>query len=492
MNLVPVIGLEIHVQLKTQSKMFCSCPNPMTMDHEPAPNTTICPICMGYPGTLPAPNKQALILGLTAARALNFTVPTRTHFDRKHYFYPDLPKGYQISMHTDPIGEDGFIELIDGRTVDLERVHLEEDAGKLTHTTEATLADYNRAGVPLIEIVTKPVIVSPAHARETLIALRTLIRTIGVSDADMEWGHLRCDANISLRPEGDDKLYPKTEIKNLNSFKQVERALAYEVTRQSSLWETGSTPAATSTRSWDDAQGVTIERRTKENARDYRFFPEPDIPPIDLVAFEAENPIILPELPIAKARRMAEEYGLPVLFVYQHIEDTPLLDYAEKVLMELTSWLQTLPDLDEEDAYEHARTKCSSLFLNWFNNEFMALLSQYRQTIANTTVTPENFAEFLSMLHGRALSNALAKRVLEEMVKTGAEPDHIVIDIKKEAPSRDITALVQDIIAKYPTQRAEYQAGKTVVLKFFLGKVMHESKGTADPSEIEQLLIQHL
>src|SRR3989338_2622308 len=307
MNLEPVIGLEIHVQLKTKSKMFCSC---SAHEEGAAPNTHVCPVCTGQPGVLPVPNEEAIRATVLMGLALNGTIATASKFDRKHYFYPDLPKAYQISQYDIPIVKGGHLDLDfpAGNTraqarIGLTRIHLEEDAAKNFHDTSGkTLVDFNRAGVALMEIVTEPDFASPAEAKRFLQELRLMIRYLGISDADMEKGHLRCDANISLREKGGS-FQPKTEIKNLNSFRHVERALAYEIQRQTQMWEEGHPPDVTTTRGWDDTKQKTVEQRIKEGAEDYRYFPEPDIPPLQLSAMADEMRARLPELPAARRAR---------------------------------------------------------------------------------------------------------------------------------------------------------------------------------------------
>ena len=313
----PVIGLEIHVQLKTKSKMFCGCANrDETVYGEVPPNTFVCPICTGQPGVLPVVNEQALEWAVKMGKALHGDFNEISKFDRKHYFYPDLPKGYQISQYDVPVMEKGYLEIEtigdnqqpELKKIELTRMHLEEDAAKNIHQEKNTLVDFNRVGAPLIEIVTQPVLASPAEAKVFLQELRLLARYLNISNADMEKGELRCDANISLRPAGDTKFYPKTEIKNLNSFKAVERALEYEIQRQTKLWDNGNPPSTLSTRGWDEMKQVTEEQRVKEDAEDYRYFPEPDLPAFSLK--EIIKKVSLPELPRARRARFVDEFGL--------------------------------------------------------------------------------------------------------------------------------------------------------------------------------------
>src|SRR5581483_9608 len=343
MKLEPVIGLEIHVQLTTKSKMFCSCAN---IFGDVAPNSAICPICLGYPGTLPVPNQTAIEWTRKAGAALDCVLATKSKFDRKSYFYPDLPKGYQISQYDEPLCGKGHLTILvngEERTIGITRIHLEEDAAKNTHPTGAdyTLVDYNRAGTPLMEIVTEPDIRTPEEAKLFLQELQRLMRSLGVSTADMEKGQMRCDANISLREVGSNELHPKTEVKNINSFRNVERALTYEIKRQTSEWQAGNRPQST-TRGWDADTQATVEQRSKEEAADYRYFPEPDIPPLVFTA--SENELVkksLPELPQERRDRFVRQFG-STLEQAQLLVDEPLLaEFFEDTVSELK-------ELDEE------------------------------------------------------------------------------------------------------------------------------------------------
>ena len=313
MELETVIGLEIHIQLKTKSKMFCSCNN---AGEDLAPNTTVCPVCTGQPGVLPVPNREAIEWAVKTSLALNSKINPLSKFDRKHYFYPDLPKGYQISQYDLPIAEGGWVEIdtIDAndqpitRKINLVRLHAEEDAAKNIHGDDgSTYVDYNRGGTPLVEIVTQPDLKTPAEAKTFLQELQQIARYLDISHAEMEKGHLRCDVNISLRPKGENKFYAKTEIKNLNSFRMVERALEYEIQRQTKLWAEGNPPTKLATRGWDDATQTTIEQRVKEEAADYRYFPEPDIPPFKLEAVAEKMRALVPEMPATRRRRFVDE-----------------------------------------------------------------------------------------------------------------------------------------------------------------------------------------
>ncbi len=353
MKLVPVIGLETHVQLKTRTKLFCSC----ATNSESAPvNTNVCAICLGHPGTLPVLNEDALRFAVMLATALNGNVAPHSKFDRKHYFYPDLPKAYQISQFDLPVMTEGYVDLdlpeAKGTPrIGLERMHLEEDAAKNIHGDDGkTYVDFNRAGTPLCEIVTRPDFRGAVEAKAYLQELRLLVRTLGISDGDMEKGQLRCDVNISLREADDDgnfigPLNTKTEIKNINSFRHVERAIAYEIQRQTKLWEAGTPPTVTTTRGWNDTAQRTDEQRTKEDAADYRFFPEPDIPPLDLLPIVADVRARMPELPAAKRARFVDEYSMKREDARQIIDDPALANFAEAALSELSAWLEAQPDV---------------------------------------------------------------------------------------------------------------------------------------------------
>ncbi|MFA5134468.1 MAG: Asp-tRNA(Asn)/Glu-tRNA(Gln) amidotransferase subunit GatB [Patescibacteria group bacterium] len=510
----PVIGLEIHVQLKTVSKMFCSCDN--TGEDQP-PNTTICPICLGHPGVLPMPNEQAVRWALMAALALDCTINTETHFDRKSYFYPDLPKGYQISQYGAPFGHDGHLLIAFGKTkrrVRIERVHLEEDTGKLLHEADrgASLVDYNRAGTPLLEIVTRPDLQTPQGARTFLQELRLIMRYLGISDAEMEKGHLRCDANISLRPnpeyfqdrasEGSigldpNKLYPKTEIKNLNSFRSVERSLAYEIKRQEELWDKGEAPQVQSTRGWDDQKGETVLQRVKEEQHDYRYFPEPDIPPlrIEQACLDGIREELV-ELPSAKRERFRDEFGLGEYDVTILVADKALSSFFEQVVSELRAWVLTLEHggETEEEMWALHRKKLVKTAANWMISRLLGLLNAAHVPIKKAKVTPENFAELIKLVHERRLNKQTAVSVLEKMFGTGKDPSGIMEDedLSGQTEAGDLGRFVDGAIAQHEKAVAEYRAGKEPALQYLIGQVMKKTKGRADVQEIKKLLLLKL
>lgn len=506
MTFEPVIGLEIHVQLKTKSKLFCGCDN---RGEDAAPNTTICPICMGHPGVLPALNEAAIKSAVRAALALNAHVPDVGKFDRKNYFYPDLPKGYQISMLDEPICLDGKL-IFDTKStgddrriaeVGIERIHMEEDAAKSSHVGDKTLIDYNRAGTPLIEIVTKPDLASPHEAKVFLQNLRRIMRYLDVSDADMEKGHLRCDANISLRPVVTDaekdpgyvpKLYPKTEVKNMNSFKSVERALHYEIERQTRLWEKGEPPMVSSTRGWDDAQGVTVLQRLKEGGADYRFFPEPDLPPINLAVLRERLRSTIPELPIAKQKRFVEEYGMAPADAAILVEEKYLADYVEHALQELEAWVRSTDSIegDAEEKFQNNKAKLVKLTNGWLISKLFGLMEKHSIDIRRIKITPENFAEFITLIFTSQLSGTNGLVVLEEMLLTGADPSHIIEEKKLEQTSNEeeIADLAREAIEASPDIVAKLKAGNDKVIMVLVGAVIKSSGGKANPQMVQKIL----
>ncbi|MDO8435199.1 MAG: Asp-tRNA(Asn)/Glu-tRNA(Gln) amidotransferase subunit GatB [bacterium] len=483
MTLEPIIGLEIHVQLKTARKMFCDCAN--VPDATP-PNTAICPICLGYPGTLPMPNKQAIEWSALTALALGCSIRSRSKFDRKHYFYPDLPKAYQISQYDEPIGEKGALKIGD-HEVRLTRLHLEEDAAKLLHGEDRVQIDFNRAGTPLAEIVTEPDMRTPAEAKAFLQELREIVRSLGVSDADMEKGQLRCDVNVSLREIGKKKLSPKTEIKNVNSFRAVEHAIAYEIERQTRLWEEGSPPAHETTRGWDDEKGKSVEQRTKELAADYRYFPEPDIPPLefskDWIDHVAEQ---INELPQAKRVRFINEYALKPEDARIIVADTALADFTEHVFSELAEWRSAIGHDDEDVVKE----KLAQLVSGWLLNKFLGILTKRGIALADVRITPENFAEFLMIVGDRKVNTTNALKLLEKMVETGGDPSAILEDegLTQDVSGSELDVIVQRIIVANPDVVASVQKGKEAALQFLVGLVMRETKGKANPEAIMELL----
>ncbi|MEA3249312.1 MAG: Asp-tRNA(Asn)/Glu-tRNA(Gln) amidotransferase subunit GatB [Patescibacteria group bacterium] len=502
MRLEPVIGLEIHVQLKTRTKMFCSCPN----QEADSPNTNICPVCVGHPGVLPNTNSKAVHDAMVMSKALGATISECSKFDRKNYFYPDLPKGYQISQFDMPVGLGGKLEFRinegkdDERTVriGITRLHLEEDAAKLHHTgaNKASLVDYNRSGTPLVEIVSEPDVRSPDEAKAFLQELRLIMRYLGVSDADMEKGNLRCDANISMREVPDDpaneewaeQLNPKTEIKNLNSFKAVERALEHEIKRQTKLWLDKKAPAIESTRGWDDARGVTVEQRTKESASDYRYFPEPDLPQMDLIALQRDEPIMVPELPKARRQRFMEEYGLSRREAKTMCDQKELADYAERVFSELGAWI------NGEGEKPLTEDRAAKLVSGWLLTKLQGVMTEHKLDIRTLKITPENFAELLSMIHTNKVTGPNALVILTEMTMGGADPSQIMNEknLGQMGDMDELRGVAKKAIKNNPKAVEDWKGGKESAIQFLVGQVMKATRGKAPPEEARRLLEEEL
>ncbi len=502
MELQPVIGLEIHIQLKTKTKMFCSCDN--SGENKPA-NSCICPVCLGHPGVLPVANKQAIEWSALASLALHCQIDEYSKFDRKHYYYPDLPKAYQISQLDQPIGKNGFLwifnpEIKEEEKVYINRLHLEEDAAKLTHkgNKKDTLVDYNRGGTPLMEVVTEPTIKDSIQAKLFLQELRQIMRYLEISDADMEKGHLRCDANISMRPPGDEKLYPKTEVKNLNSFRSVERALEHEISRQTKLWLEGTPPTEQTTRGWDDSKGVTTDQRSKEEANDYRYFPEPDIPPIhfDITKNTCADKAIkiniecikteLPELPEGKRKRFISEFDLPYEDVKVLIEEKKKAQYFEQVISELETWVNT----QAKDTWTKNKPDLTKLASNWFINKLFPLLEDKSLDITSLKMTAENMGELIHLVFTQKLNSNSATEVLTEMVETGADPSHVIKEknLGQMSDESELENIIKKVIEDNQKPVEDYKAGKEQALQALVGKTMAETKGKANPEIVIKIL----
>ncbi|SDD09291.1 Asp-tRNA(Asn)/Glu-tRNA(Gln) amidotransferase subunit GatB [Peptococcus niger] len=478
MKYEPVIGLEVHVELKTKTKIFCGCTTAFGGD----PNTHTCPVCLGLPGTLPVLNKQVLHYAILAGLATNCTINQFSKFDRKNYFYPDLTKAYQISQYDEPIAEHGYIDItVDGqeKRIGMTRIHMEEDAGKLVHqgasitASNSSLADYNRAGVPLIEIVSEPDMRSAAEARAYLEELKAIITYIGVSDAKMEEGSLRCDVNISLRPVGQEAFGTRAEIKNLNSFRAVERAIAHEIDRQSDLLDDGEA-VKLETRTWDDAKGVTHSLRSKENADDYRYFPDPDLPPVivteaDIDRLRAE----IPELPRSRRTRFITEAQLPEADAALLAENRYLADFFE------SAW----------KAYGDAQPVA-----NWLLGDVMAKLNADDVALADSHFTAEQLVDLLNLIKDGVISGKIAKDVFLKAFDSGDQPSDIVEKegLKQISDTGSLEPLIRDIVAANPKSVADYKAGKKKALGFLVGQVMKETKGQANPGMVNQLLTKVL
>jgi len=475
MAYTPTIGLEIHVELRTKSKMFCPCFND---PDEKQPNVNICPVCMGHPGTLPVINEEALKKVIKTGLALNSSIPEHSKFDRKNYFYPDLPKGYQISQYDEPLCRGGFL-TVDGRKIDITRVHLEEDTGRLIHPkgTEYSLVDFNRAGIPLMELVTEPDITSAKEAKRFAEELRLILRYLGVSDADMEKGEMRVEANISL---GDGKkLGTKVEIKNLNSFRSVEYGINYEIERQEKVLKADK-KVIQETRGWDAAKEVTVTQRIKEAAHDYRYFPEPDLPPLQFTPEEVKKiKAKIPELPQSRRERLKREYVLGEQEIEIFVQNKGLGEYFEKVVSEFS------PRLLREEIL-----KLIKLAANYLISDLQSLLSGRSVTDKDFKITPENFAEFIDLIAQGTISSKIAKAVLQEIFITGGDPSNIIKEkgLTQITGAKEIEAAVQTVIAQNHQAVADFKKGKGNALQFLIGKVMLETRGKASPEVTGDLL----
>lgn len=495
MKFETIIGLEIHVQLKTKTKMFCRCLN--AAGNEP-PNTAVCPICLGQPGTLPVINAQAVEFGAMVAHALGGKVTPQSKFDRKQYFYPDLPKGYQISQFDLPVVSGGAVKVSvpeeGGKrreiTVRIHRAHLEEDAAKLVHADDhsSSYVDFNRGGTPLIEIVSEPDMRSPAEAKAFLQELRLIMRTVGVSDADMEKGQLRCDANVSIREVGTDVLNPKTEIKNINSFRSVERAIDFEVKRQTKLALDGKPVTKTTTRGWDDVRGITVEQRSKEDAADYRYFPEPDLPPLVLQELADSLKGRIPELPEARRNRFQEEYGFGESESRTFVDDEHLADFAERVMSELQAWVAAKSG--DGLHWDSCREQFAKLASGWILTKLNGVMTERKIDIRTLKVTPENFAELLAMLHKKEVTGPNAYLILEEMAETGADPSVIMEEknLGVDENTDELAMIAAEVVVNFPKALEDYRAGKTNAVQFLVGQMMKATRGKAQPETARQLI----
>ncbi|MDW8032922.1 MAG: Asp-tRNA(Asn)/Glu-tRNA(Gln) amidotransferase subunit GatB [Aquificaceae bacterium] len=465
MEFEPVIGLEIHVQMDTKTKLFCSCP----VEFGAEPNRNTCPVCLGLPGSLPVLNKKAVELATRAALALNCRINTRSIFARKNYFYPDLPKGYQISQYEEPLAVEGWLE-VEGRRVRIRRLHIEEDAGKNLHEGSRTFVDLNRAGTPLMEIVTEPDIDSPQMAKEFLEKLRSIMRYAGVSRADMEKGQLRCDINLSIRPKGSKELGTRVEIKNVNSFKFVQKAIESEMERQIRLLLSGE-KVVQETRTFDPSTGLTHPMRSKEEAEDYRYFPEPDLLPLILSPnWVEEIRRSMPELPEQRLERFLKEYGLE--------------EYSAKVLTEN----KELGDFFEESLNHYGEEP--RLTANWLLNDLLGQLAEWGKDIESSPVSTESLAELVRLIKEGVLSSKLAKEVLKEMVATGKRPTQVVEEkgLRQVSDEDAIRGLIEQVLQENHREAERFRAGEEKVFGFLVGQVMKKAKGKANPQLVNSLL----
>jgi aspartyl-tRNA(Asn)/glutamyl-tRNA(Gln) amidotransferase subunit B len=475
MSYEAVIGLEVHAQLKTKSKIFCNC----TTEFGASPNKHTCPVCLGMPGTLPVLNKKVVEYAMRMALATQCTISQESRFARKNYFYPDLPKGYQISQYELPIAEHGVIEieLSEGqrKKIGLTRIHMEEDAGKLVHDPLLPISqvDYNRTGVPLIEIVSEPDMRSPQEASAYLKKLHALVRYTDTCDGNMEEGSFRCDANVSIRPKGETELGTRTELKNMNSFRNVEKAIQYEIDRQIALVEQGQ-KVIQETRLFDVNKGKTYSMRGKEEAHDYRYFPDPDLIPLVIDPQWIERiKSELPELPDSRKNRFISDFKLSEYDANVLTADRDLADYFEECL---------------------SRINQPKMVANWVMSNLLGLLHAQNLSIDQSPISAENLAQLLHLVHDDVISGKIAKTVFEEMANTGNTAKAIVekrglIQVSDE---NELLPLIQSIIEKHPNEKDSYQKGKNKLMGFFVGQVMKATGGKANPKKVNALLHKNL
>ncbi len=473
----PVIGLEIHAELLTKSKMFCGCSAVYSAISEP--NTLICPVCAALPGAMPVVNQKAVEQAILVGLALNCTINPMNQFARKNYFYPDLPKGYQISQYDLPVASDGWLDILEesesgSQRVRVRRAHLEEDTAKLSHQGQHALVDYNRAGVPLLEIVSEPDMHTVEAALAYATRIRAILRYLGVNSGDMEKGVLRFEANVSVRPAGSQELRTRTEIKNLNSFRALTRASAYEIQRQTQLYESGAT-VAQETLGWDDVKEVTVSQRSKEEAHDYRYFPEPDLPPLEISRLWVEQiKSQLPELPEARSQRFVAEFGLTSKEASLLTSDKFLAEYFEKAV-----------SLSKSPA---------KAINNWISGEFLRYVNEMGLDLEALPVPALHLAELVDLVTGRTINDNSAKLVLKEMFATGKAPMAIV-EAKNLAQVSDegyIEGVVAQILKDNPKEVASYLAGKETVFQWMMGQVARLTRGKADPQVARRMLLQAL
>lgn len=470
-----VIGLEVHVELMTESKLFCSCPNHFV----PEPNVHTCPVCLGFPGAFPRLNSEAVQQALTASLALNCDIALSSYFDRKNYFYPDMPKGYQISQYYEPIGSNGHLAIEDdhgsSKKVRIGRVHMEEDAGKLVHAAggNVSMVDYNRAGVPLVEIVTEPDLRSPGESKRYLEQLKSILQYAGVSDCKMEEGSLRCDANISLRPKGSETFGSKTELKNMNSFKAVEKSLEHEIQRQSDILMSGEEVISQTLR-WEEDKQETIVMRSKLEAHDYRCFTDPELAPLVLTAEAVEKTrATLPEMAEARAARFVNDYNLPEYDAGVLTASRCLADYFEACL----------------ESYNNPKEVS-----NWIMGELLARLNAAGLEADQSSFLPEHLAELLQMIDENLISGKIGKEVLEKAFESGQSPRTVVEEegLLQISDQGELEEIIDKVIAANPDSVEKYRGGTTKVIGFLVGQVMKETKGKANPKVVNELLLKKI
>jgi len=471
----PIIGLEVHAEMQTQSKMFCGCP---VVDNTIAePNVAVCPICAGMPGMLPVVNQRAVEYGIKVALALGCEINPRSIFARKNYFYPDLPKGYQISQYEEPLARNGTVSIRTSggeRTIRVRRVHLEEDTGKLTHVDGASLIDLNRAGIPLLEIVSEPDLRSAEEAHAYGEALRAILRYLGVNSGNMQKGVIRFEANVSVRPINSNEMRTRTEVKNLNSFRALRGAIEHEIARQIQLHEIGE-PVIQQTMGWDEIKGQTYTQRIKEQEDDYRYFPEPDLPPLVVDAsWVAEIRKGLPELPAEKSARLVTEYGLSEYDAEVLVAEQDIADYFEQTVSASGVPAKTVG--------------------NWITGEIFGWMNQSGETVSSLSVNPAALGKLLQMIEKGEINQTIGKSVLAEMLQSGQSAQAIVNakGLRQVSDSDQIAEMIQSVLDENPEQLAAFLAGKESLLNWFFGQVMRAAKGKANPQVVREQLNQQL
>jgi aspartyl-tRNA(Asn)/glutamyl-tRNA(Gln) amidotransferase subunit B len=472
----PVIGLEIHAELQTNSKMFCSCS--ADYSNAPEPNTFICPVCTGLPGAMPVLNKKAIEQAILVGLALNCSINEFNTFARKNYFYPDLPKGYQISQYDLPIASKGWLDILDDTEspmrVVVRRVHLEEDTAKLSHEKNYALVDFNRAGVPLLEIVSEPDMRTVEAALSYATKIRAILRYLGVNSGDMEKGILRFEANVSVRPSGSSELRTRTEIKNLNSFRALTRASAYEIERQIKVYENGG-EVAQETLGWDEARGVTVSQRGKEDAHDYRYFPEPDLPPLQLdPAWIDSIQAQLPELPDAKTQRFVSQFEFKEKEARFLTSEKALADFFEGILSKSKSPAKAIH--------------------SWIAGDFSRYLNDSGLDIKDVVLSTESVAHLIDMTTDKTISGNSAKIVFSEILKNGGDPVQIVKDknLAQVSDTGFIREAIEKILSDNPKEVEQFLAGKETIIQWLMGQVARATKGKADPNMAKELLVKTL
>ena len=482
----PTIGLEIHVELKTKSKMFCPCKNDST---EKRANFNICPICMGHPGTLPVPNEEAIKKVIKAGIALNCKISKESKFDRKNYFYPDLPKGYQISQYDMPLCQNGFLNIGE-RKIKIRRIHIEEDTGRLLHSEKGdySLIDFNRAGIPLMELVTEPDIKSGKEARKFAEELQLILKYLDVSNADMEKGEMRVEVNISLSKDLKN-LGTKVEIKNLNSFKVVEKAVDFEIERQKEILERGE-KVVQETRGWHDKKEITFSQREKEEAHDYRYFPDPDLPKMyftdDYINKIKQE---IPELPSLKRERFKKQFNLDENAIEFFVINKDLGEYYEKVVSEFEEWMKA-----EKIEIEKEKNKIYKLIANYLISDIKGLLKGKEFIEKDFKITPENFAEFIKMIYKNEITSKIAKIVLEEMFLKGKDPSNIIEEkgLSQIKNANEIEEIVKEVILKNKKAVEDFKKGKKEAIQFLVGQTLSITKGRANPETAREIILKLL